>query len=101
MGNPPSPTPAPLPNTPTTAAAYTIEADSQPAVEDTVEDSSNSKKWTLKTREILHRVERSHDRIPVLRKIPLRAIGIILFIAFLNVIVWIAAAIMLVRFVLH
>lgn len=53
-------------------------------------------KWSAKTREIVRRAERSHARIPVLRKIPLRAIVIILFIAFLNVVVWVAAAILLV-----
>jgi hypothetical protein len=37
--------------------------------------------------------------MPGIRKIPLRAIGIILFIALLNAIVWIAAAIVLVRLI--
>jgi hypothetical protein len=42
------------------------------------------------------KVERSHSRVPGLRKIPLRALGIILLIAVLNAAVWIAAAIVLV-----
>lgn len=45
---------------------------------------------------ILGRVERSHRRWPGLRKIPLPAIGIISLIALINIIVWIAAAIVLV-----
>ena len=51
-------------------------------------------KWTLKT--FIRRVERSHSRVPGLRKVPFRALGIIAFIAFLNVVVWIAAGIVLV-----
>jgi high-affinity nickel-transport protein len=42
------------------------------------------------------KVEQSHSRVPGLRKIPLRALGIILLIAVLNAAVWIAAAIVLV-----
>ncbi|RJE25072.1 nickel transport protein [Aspergillus sclerotialis] len=58
-------------------------------------DGSNhvEKKWS--PRVLIQRAERSHSRVPVLRKIPFRAVAIILFIAFLNVIVWIAAAIVL------
>lgn len=51
-------------------------------------------KWSLQP--LLRQAERSHRRLPGIRKIPLRAIGIIFFIAFLNIIVWIAAAIVLV-----
>jgi hypothetical protein len=47
-------------------------------------------------RSLLRRAERSHSRLPGIRKIPLRAIGIILVIALVNVVVWIAAAIVLV-----
>lgn len=54
------------------------------------------KKWSPKV--LIQRAERSHSRVPILRKIPFRAVAIILFIAFLNVIVWIAAAIVLVCF---
>ncbi|KAJ5247865.1 hypothetical protein N7468_002848 [Penicillium chermesinum] len=42
---------------------------------------------------LLRHAERSHRRLPGIRKIPLRALGIIGLIAFLNVVVWIAAAI--------
>lgn len=51
-------------------------------------------KWSLQP--LLRRAERSHSRMPGVRKIPLRAIAIIAFIAFLNIIVWVAAAIVLV-----
>ncbi|OJK03507.1 hypothetical protein ASPACDRAFT_1862849 [Aspergillus aculeatus ATCC 16872] len=50
-------------------------------------------KWTAKA--LVRQAEKSHRRLPGIRKIPLPAIGIILFIAFLNVVVWIAAAIVL------
>ncbi|PYH85345.1 nickel transport protein [Aspergillus uvarum CBS 121591] len=54
---------------------------------------SPNSKWSAKA--LVRQAERSHRRLPGLRKIPLPAIGIILFIALLNVIVWIAAAIVL------
>ncbi|KAJ9299708.1 hypothetical protein DTO271G3_2592 [Paecilomyces variotii] len=44
---------------------------------------------------LLGRVERSHRSWPGIRKIPLPAIGIIALIAIINVVVWIAAAIVL------
>ncbi|CAI7678355.1 unnamed protein product [Penicillium manginii] len=51
------------------------------------------RKWSLQP--LLRHAERSHQKMPGIRKIPLRAISIILFIALLNAIVWIAAAIVL------
>lgn len=63
------------------------------------------RKWSLQP--LLRKAERSHQKMPGIRKIPLRAIAIILFIALLNAIVWIAAAIVLVsshysvRFILN
>lgn len=45
---------------------------------------------------LLRYAERSHSRLPVLRKIPLRALGIIGVIALLNAAVWIATSIVLV-----
>lgn len=56
----------------------------------------SDRKWSLQP--LLRKAERSHQKMPGIRKIPLRAIAIILFIALLNAIVWIAAAIVLVRF---
>ncbi|KAB8259790.1 high-affinity nickel-transport protein-domain-containing protein [Aspergillus pseudonomiae] len=50
-------------------------------------------KWTPKS--LIRHAERSHRRIPGVRKIPFPALAIILFIAFINVVVWIAAAIVL------
>ena len=86
MGNPPSPPVAPQPTGNDRVA---------PSSGDTpvLEEAEN---WSAKTKGLVRRAERSHRRIPGLRKIPLRAIGIILFIAFLNVVVWVAAAIVLV-----
>lgn len=60
--------------------------------DDTASETKN--KWNTKS--ILRRAERSHSRLPGIRKIPLPAIAIILFVAFVNVVVWIAAAIVLV-----
>ncbi|KAM0090689.1 hypothetical protein ACP6JD_005948 [Aspergillus fumigatus] len=57
-------------------------------------DSETKSKWTAES--LLRRAERSHRRLPGIRKIPLPAIAIILFVAFINVVVWIAAAIVLV-----
>lgn len=62
--------------------------------EDDTRSLDSDKKWSLKP--LLRQAERSHSRMPGIRKIPLRAIAIILFIAFLNAVVWIAAAIVLV-----
>lgn len=58
-------------------------------------DTPGRSRWTAKA--LVRQAEKSHRRLPGIRKIPLPAIGIILFIAFLNVVVWIAAAIVLVR----
>jgi high-affinity nickel-transport protein len=54
----------------------------------------SDRKWSLQP--LLRSAERSHSKMPGIRKIPLRAIGIIAFIALLNVIVWVAAGIVLV-----
>ncbi|KAK9856391.1 hypothetical protein MYU51_001273 [Penicillium brevicompactum] len=53
----------------------------------------SDRKWSLQP--LLRSAERSHSKMPGIRKIPLRAIGIIAFIAFLNIIVWVAAGIVL------
>ncbi|KAK1138320.1 hypothetical protein N8T08_002846 [Aspergillus melleus] len=50
-------------------------------------------KWS--PRALIRHAERSHSRMPGIRKIPLRAIAVILFVALMNVVVWIAAAILL------
>ncbi|KAM5459280.1 hypothetical protein McanMca71_006570 [Microsporum canis] len=44
---------------------------------------------------IVEKAERSHRRVPGLRKIPLPALAIILFVAFINILVWIAVGIVL------
>lgn len=67
-----------------------LDSDSPADTQSPVSD----RKWSLKP--LLRRAERSHRRMPGFRKIPLRAIVTILFIAFLNAVVWIAAAIVLV-----
>jgi high-affinity nickel-transport protein len=69
-----------------------MNADTQ-SVNSSLMDSD--RKWSL--RPLINKAERQHKRLPGIRKIPLRAIAIILFIAFINIIVWIAAAIVLVR----
>ncbi|KAF4218001.1 hypothetical protein CNMCM8980_005385 [Aspergillus fumigatiaffinis] len=71
--------------------------DSTPVVVDaSLADDTTSEtksKWTAES--LLRQAERSHRRLPGIRKIPLPAIAIILFVAFMNVVVWIAAAIVL------
>jgi high-affinity nickel-transport protein len=54
---------------------------------------NSDRKWSLQP--LLRHAERSHSKMPGIRKIPLRAIGIIAFIALINIIVWVAAAIVL------
>lgn len=56
-------------------------------------DADRDSKWP---HVLIKQVEHSHRRLPGIRKIPLRAIAIIFFIAFVNVLVWIAAAVVLV-----
>lgn len=68
---------------------------SSPRVEVYTDPGADSaRKWTPSV--LIRQAERSHSRLPGVRKVPLRAIAIILFIAFLNVLVWIAAAVVLV-----
>ena len=45
---------------------------------------------------VVRRVEKSHSRVPGLRNIPLRALGIILLVAVVNAGVWVAAGVVLV-----
>ncbi|PGG97018.1 hypothetical protein AJ79_09378 [Helicocarpus griseus UAMH5409] len=54
------------------------------------DDDAKSLKRTL-----LRKAKRSHRRVPGLRKIPLSALGIILLIGGINVLVWVAAAVVL------
>ncbi|KKZ64024.1 high-affinity nickel-transporter [[Emmonsia] crescens] len=65
------------------------EAEAEPEPE---EDDDNVK--SLK-RSLLRKARKSHNRMPGLRKIPLPALGIILLVAAVNVVVWVAAAVVL------
>ncbi|PGH08971.1 high-affinity nickel-transporter [Blastomyces parvus] len=65
------------------------EAEAEPEPE---EDGQNVK--SLK-RSLLRKARRSHNRVPGLRKIPLPALGIILLVAVVNAVVWMAAGIVL------
>ena len=74
--------------------------DSNPPVEVYIDPGSgdagrDSSKWP---HGLIKQVKHSHRRLPGIRKIPLRAIAIIFLIAFINVLVWIAAAVVLVGF---
>ncbi|KAL4935000.1 hypothetical protein BDV06DRAFT_207843 [Aspergillus oleicola] len=53
----------------------------------------DDKKWTAKS--LIRHAERSHSRLPGIRKIPFRSIGVILLVALVNVLVWIAVAVVL------
>lgn len=71
--------------------------DSNPPVEVYVDpESDNADRDSKWPQELIKQVKHSHRRMPGIRKIPLRAIAIIFFIAFINVLVWIAAAVVLV-----
>lgn len=62
--------------------------DSQPGNDDT------KNQWAPKN--LVRRVERSHSRLPGIRKVPFPALAIISFVALVNILVWIAAAVVLV-----
>ncbi|KAB8219930.1 high-affinity nickel-transport protein-domain-containing protein [Aspergillus novoparasiticus] len=69
---------------------------SPPSFSESMSDSQSvdtKSKWTPKS--LIRHAERSHSRIPGVRKIPFPALAIILFIAFINVAVWIAVAVVL------
>jgi high-affinity nickel-transport protein len=57
-------------------------------------DEIDDKKWSTKS--LIRHAERSHSRLPGIRKVPLRSIGVILLVALVNVVVWVAVAIVLV-----
>ncbi|KAK2811092.1 hypothetical protein FQN50_002428 [Emmonsiellopsis sp. PD_5] len=61
-----------------------------PSLREEGEDNMKSLRQSL-----LRKAERSHSRVPGLRKVPLPALGIIMLIAFINVLVWIAVAVVL------
>ncbi|KAL3447418.1 high-affinity nickel-transport protein-domain-containing protein [Aspergillus insuetus] len=56
-------------------------------------DEIDDKKWSTKS--LIRHAERSHSRLPGIRKVPLRSIGVILLVALVNVVVWVAVAIVL------
>ncbi|KAL2813977.1 hypothetical protein BJX63DRAFT_420979 [Aspergillus granulosus] len=63
-----------------------------PAVE-SQHDETDDKKWSTKS--LIRHAERSHSRLPGIRKVPIRSIGVILLVALVNVVVWVAVAIVL------
>ncbi|KAL4749237.1 hypothetical protein BDW72DRAFT_214201 [Aspergillus terricola var. indicus] len=67
---------------------------SPPADSPVIESDLDDKKWTAKS--LIRHAERSHSRLPGIRKIPLRSIAVILLVACVNVVVWVAVAIVLV-----
>ena len=60
-----------------------------------IEQTDNVKPHSLKEA-LVRKAEVTHSAVPGLRKIPLRALGIILLIAIVNAVVWVAAGIVLV-----
>lgn len=64
-------------------------------VEIDAQNQSDDKKWST-ANSLIRRAEHSHSRLPGIRKIPLRSIGVILLVALVNVLVWIAVAVVLV-----
>ncbi|KAL5003383.1 high-affinity nickel-transport protein-domain-containing protein [Aspergillus recurvatus] len=57
------------------------------------ESDLGDKKWTAKS--LIRHAERSHSRLPGIRKVPLRSIAVILLVACVNIVVWVAVAIVL------
>ncbi|KAL3439575.1 high-affinity nickel-transport protein-domain-containing protein [Aspergillus tetrazonus] len=66
---------------------------SPPADPPVIESDLDDKKWIAKS--LIRHAERSHSRLPGIRKVPLRSIAVILLVAFVNVVVWVAVAIVL------
>ncbi|KAL4878999.1 high-affinity nickel-transport protein-domain-containing protein [Aspergillus karnatakaensis] len=64
-----------------------------PALEQHEYDHTDDKKWSTKA--LIRHAERSHSRMPGIRKVPLRSIAVILLVALVNVVVWIGVAIVL------
>ncbi|KAL4807321.1 high-affinity nickel-transport protein-domain-containing protein [Aspergillus unguis] len=58
-----------------------------------MESPADDKKWSAKS--LLRHAERSHSRLPGIRKIPLRSLAVILLVGIVNVVVWVAVAIVL------
>ncbi|KAF9893404.1 hypothetical protein FE257_011836 [Aspergillus nanangensis] len=56
---------------------------------------SASRKTKWNTKSLIRQAERSHSRLPGIRKVPLPGLAVIAFVALMNVIVWIGAAIVL------
>ncbi|KAL4986037.1 high-affinity nickel-transport protein-domain-containing protein [Aspergillus falconensis] len=66
---------------------------SPPADSPVVGSDLDDKKWTAKS--LIRHAERSHSRLPGIRKVPLRSIAVILLVACVNIVVWVAVAIVL------
>jgi hypothetical protein len=75
-------------------ASVTV-ADPSPG-EDAPADETPDRELSLKE-SLLRKAESSHGKMPGIRRVPLPAIGIIFFIALVNVIVWVGVAIVLVH----
>jgi hypothetical protein len=75
-------------------ASLTV-ADPSPG-EDAPADETPDMELSLKE-SLLRKAESSHSKMPGIRRVPLPAIGIIFFIALINVVVWVGVAIVLVR----
>jgi hypothetical protein len=62
--------------------------------EDNQTETLDDKKWSTKS--LIRHAERSHSKLPGIRKVPLRSIAVILLVAVVNVVVWVAVAVVLV-----
>ncbi|KAL5332900.1 high-affinity nickel-transport protein-domain-containing protein [Aspergillus crustosus] len=54
---------------------------------------TDDKNWSTKS--LIRHAERSHSKLPGIRKVPLRSIAVILLVALVNVLVWVAVAVVL------
>ncbi|CEL01046.1 Putative High-affinity nickel transport protein [Aspergillus calidoustus] len=64
-----------------------------PSPTESQHEETDDKKWSTKS--LIRHAERSHSRLPGIRKVPIRSIGVILLVALVNVVVWVAVAIVL------
>ncbi|KAL4867399.1 hypothetical protein BDV12DRAFT_186692 [Aspergillus spectabilis] len=64
-----------------------------PTLEQHQTETLDDKKWSTKS--LIRHAERSHSKLPGIRKVPLRSIAVIMLVAVVNVVVWVAVAVVL------
>ena len=79
------------------AKAHSTQQDRALGHEEHGNDDSESAAVTVKY-PLLQKIQKHHSNLPVLRRMPLPALGIISLLVLVNVVVWVVVAIVLVCF---